>query len=139
MRTQKKRISRKTAKPKKPSKTQMRNRCDSLFSKIIRLRDGRCVTCGTTEGLQCSHNVSRRYLIVRYDLDNAVTHCVRCHLFYTHNPLEHRKWIESYIGAERLAELEAEALRGTEIRYRPAYDLIYAQLLDVMRELESAA
>lgn len=139
MRTQKKRITRKTAKPKKPSKTQMRNRCDALFSKIVRLRDRRCTACGATDSLQCSHHISRRYLIIRYELSNATTHCVRCHLFFTHSPLEHRRWIEGHIGAERLRELEVEALRGTQERHRPAYDLIYAHLLDVMREMEAAA
>jgi len=52
---------------------------DDLFSKHIRARDGRCVRCGKTERLQCSHFWNRRKWNTRYDPDNCDTLCWGCH------------------------------------------------------------
>jgi hypothetical protein len=51
------------------------DRCTSL---IVRRRDGRCVTCGSVRGLQCSHFYSRRCLGIRFDLRNCNAQCARC-------------------------------------------------------------
>ncbi len=64
---------------------------DKLFSLIVRDRDGECVRCDSADFLQCAHLVSRSYKTTRCDLDNAVTLCRGCHVYFTHHPLE---WIE---------------------------------------------
>lgn len=59
------------------------DKADVVFSKYIRLRDGRCVRCGRTgEGLQCSHFFGRRMENVRFDETNCDTLCFGCHRYW---------------------------------------------------------
>jgi hypothetical protein len=76
-------------------------------------RDRRCVACGAESGLQWAHILSRRYLQVRWDPRNSVVLCVRCHVYYTHRPLEWERWASDRLGAGTLAILKDRALRGT--------------------------
>jgi 5-methylcytosine-specific restriction endonuclease McrA len=92
---------------------------DAAFSLYIRERDGRCLNCSTRSGLQCAHLVSRRYRAVRWDPDNAVALCFRCHKGFTEHPVEWRAWVDDNLAeapfdvyAARLVRLEDKALHG---------------------------
>lgn len=58
---------------------------DTLFSKLIRERDGwKCQFCGTqyeppTSGLQCSHFWGRGNKATRFDPENCDALCYGCH------------------------------------------------------------
>jgi len=55
--------------------------CDSVHSRYIRYRDGRCVTCGTTQALTCSHLFGRARLNTRWDTEpdgNCHAQCAMC-------------------------------------------------------------
>lgn len=54
-------------------------KADTLFSKYIRERDGKCVKCGKTEYLQCSHFWPRAISHTRFDPENCDTLCYGCH------------------------------------------------------------
>jgi hypothetical protein len=78
--------------PKKKNDVQ---KCDKVFSDIIRLRDGECVRCHTREQLQCSHVLPRTYYCIRCDERNAITLCFKCHFHWWHkNPFEAVEWFE---------------------------------------------
>lgn len=50
----------------------LRNKLDKVFNTYIKLRDGKCILTGDTEGLQCSHYYDKKenpYL--RWDERNA--------------------------------------------------------------------
>jgi hypothetical protein len=55
---------------------------DDMFSLFIRKRDERCVTCGSTDRLQCSHVERRVRKSTRYHEMNAFAQCARCHSFH---------------------------------------------------------
>lgn len=75
--------------------TKMRS-VDNLFSKVIRSRDGKCLHCGKTENLQCSHVLPRTYISVRWNTENAITLCYRCHIYWWHKyPHEAVAWYDS--------------------------------------------
>lgn len=76
--------------------THLMRKADQAFSRYIRERDGACQRCAERDGLQCAHIVSRRYRVTRWDEDNAMALCMRCHVYFTHRPLE---W-ENFIDAE---------------------------------------
>lgn len=82
---------------------------DRWFSLLVR-QIGACIVCGTTERLQCAHILSRRYLGVRYSLDNAVCLCARHHMYFTYRPLEWEILITQRMGAEAFASLKHRAL-----------------------------
>jgi 5-methylcytosine-specific restriction endonuclease McrA len=90
-----------------PKKEQL----DKWFSLLVR-SVGSCQACGSTERLQCAHVVSRRYLSVRYDFDNAMCLCSSCHMRFTHRPLEWEEFVIERMGAEPFAALKRRALDG---------------------------
>lgn len=73
---------------------------DRLFSRFIRARDGRCMACGSTTDLQCSHHITRARLRTRWDTANAVAHCARCHMRFTAHPAAHLAWILDHVSPE---------------------------------------
>lgn len=98
---------------RKPKQDWMRQ-ADMLFSRLIRERDGCCVRCNSTTGLQCAHIISRSYKSIRTHDDNAVALCQSCHVFFTHRPLEWIDFIEALFPG-RYAVLRRLALRGDKV------------------------
>ncbi len=82
---------------------------DRLFSAIVR-SVGSCENCGSTTGLQCAHGFSRRYRNVRWDRRNAFCLCQRCHMKYTHRPLEWDEWLRERWGPDLYVEIRSLAL-----------------------------
>jgi len=83
-------------KPKKklPSIAQLIKKVDAVFNPYIRLRDGACVICGSTESLQCSHYYGKKaHPAVRWATWNAHAMCASCH-YKHHNGHEdaYAKW-----------------------------------------------
>lgn len=83
---------------------------DQVFSEYIKRRDERCVTCGTTENLQCSHYMGRRAhggYGVRFNPKNCYAQCSGCHFhFHNSSPEPLRQYIVNMHGEETIAELE---------------------------------
>jgi hypothetical protein len=79
---------------------------DRLVSLIVRRRDRRCVTCGETRGLQCSHFYSRRNLRVRFDLRNCHAMCSGCNRRHNSDPAPYLAFMLERYGAEVVAELD---------------------------------
>jgi 5-methylcytosine-specific restriction endonuclease McrA len=74
---------------------QMR-KIDNLFSKVVRQRDKQCQRCGTTENLQCSHVLPRTFISVRWNPENAIALCYRCHIYWWHKyPHEAVAWFDA--------------------------------------------
>lgn len=70
-------------------------KCDSVFSLIIRARDGKCLKCGTTRYLQCAHIINRGNMAHRWDGKSAITFCYGCHIHWWHKqPLEAHDWLK---------------------------------------------
>lgn len=78
-----------------------RDKADDIFSKYIRLRDGKCLRCGSPvkfneKGDPISHNAShfqgRRKEATRFNPLNCDTLCFSCHQYFTANPAEHYLW-----------------------------------------------
>jgi hypothetical protein len=78
---------------------------DRYTSLIVRGRDGRCVTCGSRQGLQCSHFYSRRYLSVRFDLRNCNAMCAGCNRRHNRDRRPYEKYMLKKYGARVVAEL----------------------------------
>lgn len=80
---------------------------DLVFSKWIRLRDRRCLRCGSAvrfnpKGLPVSHQNShfqgRGKEATRFDPDNCCTLDGGCHSYFTANPAEHYLWQVERLG-----------------------------------------
>lgn len=80
---------------------------DRLTSLIVRRRDGRCVTCGGAQGLQCSHFYSRRHLNIRFDLRNCNAMCSACNRRHNRNRRPYERYMRKTYGAAAVAELDS--------------------------------
>jgi len=89
-----------------------RDQADVWCSKVVRLRDGECIRCGTTEGLEAMHVVGRKSKILRYSLDNLASGCHRCHRYFTENPRQFIDHLTMVWGVGHM-ELLREKARGT--------------------------
>ena len=78
-----------------------RDKADDVFSQYIRLRDKKCMRCGSPvkfndKGMpvshQASHFVGRRKEATRFDEENVDCLCGGCHMYFTANPAEHYQW-----------------------------------------------
>jgi len=91
-------------KSKNPRKT-ARDKAWKYFSKWIRLRDPRCVTCGapTTQAGHFIHGVTDTWL--NFDERNINGQCAHCNLYLSGNLIEYTEYIRSKYGQEALDEL----------------------------------
>jgi hypothetical protein len=78
---------------------------DRLTSIIVRRRDRRCVTCGSSRSLQCSHFYSRRYLAIRFDLRNCNAMCSGCNRRHNVDPFPYMTFMKERYGPEVVLEL----------------------------------
>lgn len=134
-----KRPKRNYAKAKKPepgSRRALKAELDTLTSLIVRARDGRCVTCGTTESLECSHYFKRRFLATRWNLQNCNAQCAHENEEHNSSPFRYRAYMVKLIGEDGLDELFAlrnSVWRPSDEELRALRDS-YRQMLREMRE-----
>jgi hypothetical protein len=113
---------------------------DTLFSKIVRLRDRfNCQKCRRYypqgHGLQCAHVFSRRHQSTRYDFDNAVALCFADHQYFGENPTIFTAWIKKHLGEVRYAELEARHSKIVK-RTKADSEALYEHLKGEYRALQ---
>lgn len=77
---------------KRKAKAPSMKEADRLFSLFIRQRDGVCQKCGDNWFLQNAHIISRSYRRVRFDPDNCMALCRKCHMYFTPRPIEWEDW-----------------------------------------------
>jgi|SRR5580692_6394672 5-methylcytosine-specific restriction endonuclease McrA len=117
-------------KPKPFNKAKAKKELDRLFSKFIRNRDGVCQKCGSPAYGQCSHIITRTNLTTRWDTENAIQLCFRCHFYWWHrNPIEATCWIMGRFGAKRFAALKKRSLQIYDAsNFRADYEKIKKEL-----------
>lgn len=84
---------------------------DKIFSEWIRARDKRCINCGRTSNLTCSHFWGRGNSATRYDPENCDTLCwMPCHFKWEKQKQgEYMKLKIKQLGKKGYAELEKRA------------------------------
>jgi hypothetical protein len=125
------------SKPYRPLSTRkgLKDELDRVTSLLVRARDGRCVTCGTTESLQCSHYFKRSFLATRWNLQNCNAQCAAHNELHNRVPWPYREYMVKRIGEQGLDELFA--LRNSV--WRPSDDELRALLGDLRQQLKKAA
>lgn len=101
----------KKTKPKKklPKISTLRNKLDKLFNAYIRMRDGKCILCGSKEKLQCSHYYGKRGSpILRWAQINAYAMCSKCHYLHHHGKEpDYALWMLQKYGKAKLVYLQS--------------------------------
>jgi len=119
---------------KKPSKSNLKKKCDIAWSKLIKDRAGnRCQICGSVSSLNSHHIIGRVNHVLRWDLKNGICLCASCHKFSTNsahnNPLAFMEWYKSTYpdNYEYLRSKRNETVKLT-LGY---YEQIYQELKEV--------
>lgn len=95
----------------KDKKSYWVNKIDELFSELVKNRDGwKCIETNATSGLNTAHIISRDYHAIRWSFNNAVTLSVGRHKYYTHHPVEWKRFINQKFGQGYYEALEYRAL-----------------------------
>ena len=94
---------------RKISRKGLKRKADRIFSAWIR-SEGACEWCGIrNDTLQCCHIFSRKYLVTRWEMDNAICMCAGCHFKSHAQPLEFAEFVKGYLGKKRYNALRRKA------------------------------
>lgn len=72
------RVVKRKKRVKLPKLSTLMRKADSLFSQFIRVRDKKCVLCGTVKNLTAGHLIKRGKKSVRFDETNVNCLCSVC-------------------------------------------------------------
>jgi len=86
-------------------------KCDRLFSRLVKdFGHWKCIETKSRNNLQTSHIISRSYFNIRWDFDNAVVLTQKRHKYYTHHPVEWKRFINNHFGDGYYEALENKAI-----------------------------
>ena len=112
------------------SKTNLKNKCDDLWKKIIHLK-GYCEICGTSYRLNAHHIIGRVNYNLRWDLRNGCLLCVNHHKygkFAAHeNPIWFLNWLKEH-RSEDYEYLQDKKFPAVKTWYISDYEEIYQNL-----------
>lgn len=80
-----------------------------LQSKMVRLRDKKCVQCGATEKLTQGHIISTKMAATRYDWLNVHCQCSTCNYRHQFSPDLYQAWFVGKYGGSAFVELSQKA------------------------------
>lgn len=115
---------------------------DELTSRITRLREKSCVTCGSKVNLSNSHIFSRGRMSVRWDISpsgNCHTQCITCNGYYSSTSMHpYLRWYLKEFGMTKFDELERTAKSVVKISESDLANMVkqYEAILHDMEEKE---
>lgn len=122
-------------KKKVESLSTITNRLDKLVSKIVRLRDQYCVTCGSTQDAQCGHFIPRDMYPTRWDLTNCHRQCSSCNLYQKGNMVVYHAFIRREYGEKYPETLDALSRGPAPKRFERL--ALEVELKEELRKLEA--
>ena len=127
---------------KKPSRSKLVKKLDSVFSQYIRLKDSvdgyaTCFTCGKKDHwkkLQNGHFQSRKHYATRWDEQNCQVQCAGCNVFRYGEQFLFAKYLDERFYAGLSDELYIKSKQIVKFTNSEIEDMIlkYKKLLDSM-------
>jgi len=111
----------------------------AAFNVWIVVRDGKCLRCGKTENLTCSHFWTSKRKNTKFDEENCICACNGCHLFVMEKEKqgEYTDIMLELLGPEKMEALKLRAQESKRM-YAPDYvDVITASYQKVVDKLGS--
>lgn len=96
------------------NRQQLEHMLDELCSKFIIGSTRHCITCGTQNGLTCSHYLDRRFMLVRWDLDNLACQCASCNSKHDTFKTPYREYLIREVGEAKVKWLESEEAKAVK-------------------------
>lgn len=104
---------------KKKNKTTLRKKAWTIFSKWVRNRDKRCVTCGSTNSLQAGHFF---HGVLDFDEVNINAQCARCNKWLHGNLAVYSNYLLNKYGEEEFKKLDQRHWLAMKGEYRTDED-----------------
>ena len=105
---------------KKTSARKVKQAHDLRVKEEALVRDAyRCCRCQKDQGLQAAHILPKGlYPRMRFVVENILTLCIRCHLFFAHkDPLAFAAWLhETYPGLEERLREQARTAPKVDLK-----------------------
>lgn len=103
--------SKKAITDKKPDKKGIEKDCYDLWAKCAKVKQRTCRNCNSDTSLQGHHIRSRSHAATRFDLENALVLCSRCHCLQKFNPEQFQDRVIEVIGDTEYQRLKAKSLQ----------------------------
>jgi len=91
----------------------LKEQLEELWKLICMKRDSyKCQYCGSDKDLQVHHIISRKNMNTKFDVDNGITLCKKCHSRISLNSTSYTEfmiWFIKKYGIERLEGLQEKA------------------------------
>ena len=122
-------MTKKIKKAKKPTRSKLVQKADSIFSTYVRLRDSNnkgIVTCPLCwakiprKKAQNMHFITRSCWLYRYDEDNCFAWCYKCNCILNWNYIIYTRFMQDKFWIERVDEMIRES---KEVYKLPTYEL----------------
>jgi transcription elongation factor Elf1 len=111
---------------KRKSRKSIVKEADYVFSRYIRMRDGKCVTCGAVANLQCGHLFSRVSYSTRWDEMNAFAQCAACNYRHEYDSVPLTLYFINRFGKEKYESLYT--------KYKTNVKMTDEEILEVVKE-----
>lgn len=113
---------------KKPSRKTLVRQLDKVIGDIVKLRDGFCVCCGTSQNLTPGHLFSRIAYSTRWDLNNVYCQCSSCNFRHESDPYPLTNYFIEIWGRKKLDDLHRQYVTPRKFK-----DYELAEMLQGMR------
>jgi 5-methylcytosine-specific restriction endonuclease McrA len=91
---------------KRTENSKLQSKCDKLLTPIVKKLNPKCLLCGSPTEVAHHHIHKSKSSILRYDLDNLINLCHRCHQALHHNESYYASRIIQIKGLEWFEKLE---------------------------------
>ncbi len=126
---------------KKSPKSKLKKALDKLWSEIVR-SGGECEFCGSIAYLNAHHHYGRRAESTRWDIDNGICLCPKCHVYSSvfsahQTPADFVKWIEKKRGkpwATRLRKKHSKIKSYTIEELEKTFEELERKLIKLERK-----
>lgn len=113
---------------KKSDRKKLDQQCLSLWSKVVKIEQGRCQCCGSVDLLESHHIIPRTHKKGRYEPGNGLCLCMFCHGEEKSRPRYFRAMIFDAIGTEQY--------EGLKVKYTGEYKFTIDELKAKRKELK---
>ena len=96
--------------------------CDNLLSSIIRYSHPICLLCGGATEVAHHFCHKSKSLVLRYDMENLIPLCNKCHCRLHHNESYEGGLIVGKKGVVWLAYIEKKKQESTKLDYNEVYE-----------------
>ena len=119
---------------RKPTNKSLEKQCRELWSKCVRARQRACRICGSDRALQGHHIRSVSHLSTRFDLQNGLCVCSRCHLNQKFRPEKFQDMVIDVIGDKEYQRMKRKSL--VVVTSKPDLREIKTELTHKLKEIE---